>query len=155
MKQGLILAVFLVAVFAVAGLGGWLTSFGVKEWYQALQKPAWNPPSWIFGPVWTALYLMMALAAWMVWMRHSPLGKAALTLWAIQLALNLGWSAVFFYMRQPGWAFLEIIVLLAAIIATAFMFFRISSWAGALFLPYIAWVSFATFLNYTIWRLNS
>ncbi len=149
------LAVFIIAVFAVAALGGWLTSFGVGGWYAALQKPAWNPPSWLFGPVWTALYITIAVAAWLVWMRHAPLGRLALTLWAVQLALNLAWSALFFYMRQPGWAFLEIIVLLAAIVATAITFFRISPWAGALLIPYIAWVSFASALNFAIWRLNS
>jgi translocator protein len=149
------LAVFIIAVFAVAAVGGWLTSFGVGDWFRALQKPAWNPPSWVFGPVWTALYITMALAAWMVWMRHAPSAKLALTLWAVQLALNLAWSALFFYMRQPGWAFLEIIVLLAAIVTTAITFFRISPWAGVLLIPYIAWVSFASVLNFTIWRLNS
>ncbi len=148
------LAVFIIAVFVVAAVGGLLTSFGVGDWYGSLQKPAWNPPSWLFGPVWTALYITMALAAWMVWMRHAPSAKLALTLWAVQLALNLIWSALFFYMRQPGWAFLEIIVLLAAIAATAITFFRVSPWAAALLIPYLAWVSFASFLNYTIWRLN-
>lgn len=149
------LAAFIIVVFAVAAVGGWLTSFGVGDWYRALQKPAWNPPSWVFGPVWTALYATIAVAGWMAWVRHAPSAKLALTLWAVQLALNLAWSALFFYMRQPGWAFLEIIVLLTAIIATAITFFRISPWAGALLFPYIAWVSFASVLNFTIWRLNS
>ncbi len=148
------LIAFLAAVFTVAALGGWLTSFGLKEWYPALHKPEWNPPGRIFGPVWAALYIMMSLAAWMVWMRHSPLGKLALTLWAVQLALNLAWSALFFYMRQPGWAFAEIIILLVAIIATTASFFRISAWAGVLLIPYVAWVSFAAVLNFTVWRMN-
>jgi benzodiazapine receptor len=148
------LIAFLAAVFTVAALGGWLTSFGLKEWYPALHKPAWNPPGWIFGPVWAALYIMMSLAAWMAWMRHSPLGKFALILWAAQLALNLAWSALFFYLRQPGWAFAEIIILLLAIIATTVSFFRISAWAGVLLIPYVAWVSFAAVLNFTVWRMN-
>lgn len=126
------------------------------EWYSALNKPAFTPPGWVFGPAWTALYIMMAVAAILVWRRgwDTPGVRLALVLFAVQLALNLSWSPVFFGLHQLGWSVVIILALLAAIIATTVAFFRVSTIAGLLFVPYLLWVSFATVLNITIWRMN-
>jgi benzodiazapine receptor len=148
------LIVCLAAVAAAAAIGGYATSLGLDEWYRALAKPAWNPPDWLFGPVWTLLYILMALAAWLVWMRGWKAAKYALTLFVVQLILNAAWSWLFFGWRQPGWAFVELVILLAAIIATAVAFARVKPTAAWLLAPYLAWVAFAGLLNFTIWRLN-
>ena len=146
---------FLVLCLAVAALGGAATASSVGNWYPTLAKPAFNPPNWIFAPVWTALYFMMAVAGWRVW-RSDGLRRArwALTLFALQLALNLGWSILFFGMHSIGAALIEIVVLLLAILATALAFWRHDRAAGMLFVPYAAWVAFAAVLNAAIWRLN-
>jgi tryptophan-rich sensory protein len=145
----------LVLVFAVAGLGGWFTSQGMPDWYMSLRKPPWQPPSWLFGPVWTGLYLAMAVAAWLVWKDAGFDGaRAALVLWGVQLLLNLAWSGLFFALRQPGWALVEILALWVSILATTVLFFSVSVWAGALMVPYLLWVSFAAVLNGAIVRLN-
>ena len=136
---------------------GALVSPGIAspEWYESLSKPEWNPPAWIFGPVWTTLYTLMGIAAWLVWKDHGfRHAKAALVFFLIQLGLNGLWSQIFFGMQQPGWAFLEIIILLAAILATTWLFFKKNRAAGWLMTPYIAWVSFATILNGAIWVMN-
>jgi translocator protein len=152
----LVLIGFLALCFGVAAVGSVFTSSAMPEWYMSLEKPAFNPPSWVFGPVWTLLYAMMAVAAWLVW-REAGFGgaTAALTLFFIQLALNLAWSGIFFGLRQPGWALVEIVVLWAAILATMVLFFRHSTLAGWLLVPYLLWVSFASVLNAALWRLNS
>lgn len=152
-------------VRCVLGLIGWLllcfgaawfgSQFPPDEWYARLIKPSWNPPNWIFGPVWTALYTMMAVAAWLVWRRggfslHAlPLGS-----FLIQLVLNALWSWLFFGLKNPGLAALEIIALWLSIAATLLMFRNPSPLAAWLLAPYLAWVSFATALNFTLWRLN-
>lgn len=152
---GLKLVGLLAVVFAVAGVGGWFTSLGMPEWYASLHKPSWNPPSWLFGPVWTTLYIAMAVAAWLVWKGAGFDGAAAaMTLWGVQLALNLAWSGLFFALRLPGWALVEILALWLAILATTILFFRHSAWAGGLMVPYLLWVSFASVLNGAIVRLN-
>lgn len=148
------LAVFIAINVAVSGLGGWATAASVGTWYQALAKPAFNPPDWIFAPVWSALYLMIAIAGWRVWRRGGGEARLALTVYAVQLALNLSWSLVFFGARLIGPALAVIVTLLAAIIANAILFWRIDRAAGALLAPYAAWVSFATLLNAALWRLN-
>ncbi len=151
---GLLIAI--VICFSAAALGGIVTGPAIGDWYPTLVKPAWQPPNWLFGPVWTVLYAMMAVAAWLIW---KPTGlKAAavpLTLFAIQLALNVAWSWIFFGFRRPDLAFLEILVLWLAIVATMFAFFGRSQLAGWLLVPYLAWVTFAAVLNLTIWRLNA
>ena len=150
------LVIFIAICMGAAALGAMATTPEIESWYKTIEKPSWNPPNWIFGPVWTTLYVMMAIAAWVVW---KPAGfKAAaapLTLFAIQLALNIAWSWIFFGMHQPGWAFAEIVILWLAIVATTVAFFRCSKVAGWLMVPYLAWVSFASVLNFTLWRLNS
>ncbi len=146
---------FAVLCLAVAAAGGAVTATSVGTWYAGLAKPAFNPPNWVFGPVWTALYLMMAFAGWRVWRRlRAREVRLALGAWALQLALNLGWSFVFFGARLIGAALAEIALLLAAILATAVLFWRIDRVAGALFVPYAAWVAFATALNAALWHLN-
>lgn len=149
------LAGFIVLCFGVAAAGGAATASSVGSWYAGLVKPSFNPPDWVFGPVWTALYLMIAVAGWRVWRRRDqPGARAALTAWGVQLALNLGWSFVFFGARLIGAALVEIVVLLAAIVVTAVLSWRIDRVAGGLLVPYIAWVGFATLLNAALWRLN-
>ena len=126
-----------------------------SEWYEALNKPDWNPPGWVFGPVWTILYTMMGIAAWLVWKQYGFSGAMpAFVAFLIQLGLNGLWSQIFFNLQEPGWAFAEIIVLLAAIVCTTYLFYQKSSAAGWLMVPYILWVAFASVLNGAIWVMN-
>lgn len=145
---------FVALCLAVAAAGGAVTATSVGTWYAGLAKPSFNPPDWVFGPVWTALYLMMAVAGWRVWRKRSAGARLALGAWALQLALNLFSSLVFFGLRSIGAALAEIAVLLAAILATALLSWRIDRVAGALLVPYAAWVAFAALLNAALWRLN-
>jgi tryptophan-rich sensory protein len=148
--------VFVVLVFAVAAAGSLATGRSVDGWYDQLAKPSWTPPGWVFGPVWTALYLMMAAAAWAVWW-HEGLRGALLPLgiWLAQLLLNGAWSVIFFGLHQPGWALAELVVLWAAILVTLVAFWRVVPAAGWLMVPYQLWVTFAGALNFAIWRLNA
>ncbi len=149
------LIVLLAICLAAGGLGGFATSSEISGWYRTIEKPSWNPPDYIFGPVWTTLYILMAVAAWLVWKPGGFIAAAVpLTLFGLQLVLNVLWSWVFFGMHQPGYAFAEIIVLWLAIAATTWAFAGRSKIAAGLLLPYLAWVSFASVLNFTIWRLN-
>ena len=140
---------------------GWVSSYftatSVKTWFITLQKPFFNPPSWLFAPVWTILYILMSIAFFLIWksnIANDNLKKRAIAFYFVQLLLNFFWSVIFFYARQPGWAFAEILVLLLMIIVTTFYFYKISKTAGWLMAPYILWVCFATLLNYSIWQLN-
>ncbi len=155
LSQWLVLALFLVICLATAGLGAAWTNLSVGDWYATIKKPSWNPPNWLFGPVWTALYIGMAVAAWLVW-RKNGLADAwlPLLLFVVQLFLNAAWSALFFGMRSPGLALADIVLLWFAILATIVAFGRVSSLAATLLVPYLAWVSFATALNWSIWRMN-
>ena len=149
------LIVLIVICFAAAGIGGAVTTPKIGNWYATLAKPSWNPPSWVFGPVWSALYFCMAIAAWLVWRQGGFSGATVpLTLFGVQLLLNLLWSCLFFGLRSPGLAFLDVLLLWATIAATMVMFWQRSMIAGILFVPYLAWVSFASVLNFVIWRLN-
>jgi translocator protein len=149
------LAAFVALCLAIGAAGRAVTATSVGTWYAALEKPAFNPPDWVFGPVWTVLYLMMAIAAWRIWrLGDTPGVRAALGLWALQLALNLCWSYVFFGARLVGAAAAEVSVLFIAIIATLALFWRHDRAAGLLLVPYAAWVAFAAVLNAAIWRLN-
>ncbi|HEY1170275.1 MAG TPA: TspO/MBR family protein [Verrucomicrobiae bacterium] len=154
MQKAASLLGFIVLVFACAALGGWLTSLSVNDWYQTLQKPSWNPPASVFGPVWTVLYLTMAIAAWMVWELQVPARKAALVAWSIQLALNVFWAACFFALKNPGLALFDIIALWFSILVTILLFKSLNTTAAWLLVPYLCWVSFAAALNMAIWRLN-
>jgi len=149
------LVVFLAICFAAAGIGGAVTTPKIFGWYATLTKPSWNPPNWIFGPVWSALYLSMAVAAWLVWRQDGVLGaRLQLALFGVQLLLNVLWSCLFFGLQNPGLAFVEVLLMWAAIAATMATFWLRSTVAGLLFMPYLAWVSFASVLNFMIWRLN-
>lgn len=134
--------------------GAFGSQFLPGEWYAALEKPAWTPPSWVFGPVWIALYIMMGIAAWLIWDRYRSVARVALTLFALQLIANAAWSWLFFGLRSLSLAFVDIALLWVLILATAVAFWRLRPAAGALLLPYAAWVTFAAALNFTIWRLN-
>jgi benzodiazapine receptor len=143
---------WLLLCFAAAAVGG---LFPPGEWYAQLAKPAWNPPSWIFGPVWTALYAMMAVAAWLVWREDGFRARARpLGLFLLQLTLNAAWSPLFFGLKSPALAFVVIVLLWLAILATLQAFWRANRISGALLLPYLGWVTFAAVLNFTLWRLN-
>lgn len=143
------LAAFLVVVFAVAAIGA---AFTPGEWYATLAKPSWNPPNWLFGPVWTLLYIMIAVSGWLAWQQD---GKSlAMSLYALQLVLNAAWSWLFFGRHAIGLALVDIVLLLLAIVATIFLFWPLSRLAAGLLVPYALWVGFAMMLNAAIWRLN-
>ena len=143
---------WLALCFGAASLGA---VFMPGEWYAALQKPSWNPPGWIFGPVWSALYAMMAVAAWLVWRRGGfATQRRPLALFLGQLTLNAAWTPLFFGLHRPGIAFAEIILLWLAIAATLVVFRPVNRVAAWLLAPYLAWVGFAAVLNFTLWRLN-
>jgi tryptophan-rich sensory protein len=143
-----------IAVSMAAGLVG--SQFLPGAWYAALQKPSWNPPNAVFGPVWTLLYVLMGVAAWLVWRRAGFAGaRWPLGLFLLQLVLNALWSYLFFGAQRPDLALIEIVVLWGAILATTVGFWRVSTGAGVLMLPYLGWVGFAAVLNFTLWRLNS
>jgi translocator protein len=154
-RDCLALLIFFGICFAVGASGSVFTATSVKTWYSGLLKPAGTPPPWAFGPVWSILYLLMAAAAWLVWRRrlHEHVWPA-LALFLAQLILNGLWSFVFFGLRRPGAALLEIIVLLVAIVMTTIRFAEFSRLAFWLMAPYAAWVLYASYLNFGIWRLN-
>jgi len=151
-NQWFVLAAFLAVTFAVALVGGAVTAGSVRDWYPVIAKPTWSPPAWLFGPAWTLLYALMAVAAWLVWRRAGWGG--ALAWFAVQLALNAAWSPLFFGLHRIDLALADIALLWLAIIGTTMAFWKVTPLAGWLFLPYLAWVSFATALNFAIWRLN-
>jgi benzodiazapine receptor len=143
---------WLLACFAAASMGGFFTP---GEWYVGLEKPSWNPPTWVFGPVWTALYTMMAVAAWLVWKRGGfAIQRKPLMLFLVQLFLNAAWTPFFFGLHWPGGALVVIILLWLAIAATLIVFWSVSRPAAWLLVPYLVWVSFASVLNGALWRLN-
>jgi benzodiazapine receptor len=142
-----------IAFALSASLTGVLISTG--EWYANLNKPTWNPPSWLFGPVWTTLYIMMGVAAWLVWCEGGwTVQRRPLLMFVVQWVLNVLWTPLFFGIHRPDIAFFEILFLWASILATLILFWRVRPLAGLLLVPYLAWVSFASFLNYTIWQMN-
>ncbi len=152
---------FLVSVLScqAAGIiGSFFTSPAIPTWYAGLHKPVFNPPNWIFAPVWTILFLLMGISLYLIWDKfgkgESRQVKKALFLFAVQLILNLFWSVLFFGLRKPLYAAIEIIILWLAILATILSFYRISRIAGIMLLPYILWVSFAVILNFLIVMLN-
>lgn len=149
------LAGMLVVTLLVGAVGSYVTAPAIPTWYAGLVRPSIAPPNWVFGPVWTTLFLMMAVAAWLVW-RLPPSSKrrTALVLFALQLGLNMAWSLLFFGLGRIELALIEVVVLLTAIVATAVAYAGLSRPAALLMLPYIAWVSFAAVLNFEFWRLN-
>ncbi len=152
--QLLALGIALAATFAAAAAGG-LASAGAGAFYAQLARPAWAPPGWLFGPVWSVLYPMMAVAAWLAWRASpGPAVRPALLLYGAQLAANALWSWLFFAGRQGGWALAEVLLLWVLVLATTVAFWRLRRLAGLLLLPYLAWAGFAGALNFALWRAN-
>jgi tryptophan-rich sensory protein len=149
------LPVFIATSLIVAGVGAAMTLPAPGDWYSTLPKPDWMPPDWLFSWVWAALYVLMAFAAWLVWRERRWGGVSLpLTLFAVQLVLNVVWSDLFFAKHAPDIAFVEILFLWAAILATLLAFWQVRVIAGVLFVPYLAWVTFAAVLNYTVWQMK-
>ncbi len=144
---------FIAVTLAVGALGSVFTEPNIRGWYADLAHPSFAPPNWVFAPVWTTLYVLMAIAAWRVW-RVTGLKSPALIAYTVQLILNLGWSAVFFGLHQIGAALIEIGILWLAILTTAILFARADRLAGVMLVPYLVWTSFAAALNYAFWTLN-
>lgn len=149
----------------ISGLIGWLllsaviawfgSQFAADNWYLELNKPGWTPPGWIFGPVWTILYILMAVAAWLIWRNDRKItGKLSLKIYLIKMVCNGLWSYLFFGLHQIGLAFLDIIVLLVLLIWVIILFYKEKKSAGIILIPYLIWVSFASVLNLSIWLLN-
>lgn len=139
----------------VSGIGGAITRTSVSDWYQGLSKPSFNPPDWVFTPVWISLFILMGVSAWLVWRRTSfRRGRVPLAWFGMQLALNLAWSGLFFGIRSVGWALVEIVALWIAILLTVISFYRVNMAAGLFLVPYLLWSSFAVALNASIWWLN-
>ncbi|GJF11411.1 putative TspO/MBR-related protein precursor [Mycolicibacterium cyprinidarum] len=154
-KSAVALAVSAVAVIIAAGIGGLAASSATRD-YALLQQPSWAPPAWLFGPAWTLLYTLMAIAAWLVWRTGpSPESRRALTLYAVQLVLNASWTPLFFGLGWRGFALVEICVLWIALVTTVVLFWRRSAVAGLLLVPYLTWTTFALILNFAVWQLNT
>jgi tryptophan-rich sensory protein len=150
------LALSVALCLGVAGIGGAITRASVSDWYQDLHKPSFNPPDWVFTPVWISLFVLMGISAWMVWrITGFARGRIPLTMFGVQLALNLAWSFIFFGAQLIGLALVEIVVLWVAILVTVDGFRRVSPVAGLLLIPYLLWSSFAVVLNAAIWWLNT
>ncbi len=156
MKNWQKLVIALIIPQLVAAGGAYFTITGRGSWYQSIQKPAWNPPSWVFAPVWTTLYILMGVAFYLVWKSNASvkIKRTAIIFFIIQLLLNFLWSYIFFGQHLIGVAVIEIVCLWLAILATIFAFSKISKLAAWLLVPYISWVSFAALLTYAIWRLS-
>lgn len=149
----------IIAVLAcqlAGGIGAVVTAPAITGWYATLKKPALNPPGWVFGPVWITLYFLMGVAAFLIWRKGLDVKgvRAALGIFIIQLVLNSTWSLVFFGLHNPGLALVNIALLWLAIVATIVAFFRLDRRAAYPLIPYLLWVSFASYLNYAIWSLN-
>lgn len=150
------LGTFLLLVFMASSVGGFFTARSLGDWYQNLNKPAFNPPDWIFSPVWISLYIMIAVSAWLVWRKSGFSGaRWAMIAFLAQLVLNSGWSVLFFGLHLLGAAFLEIVVLWIVILMCIILYWRHSLLAALLMVPYLLWVAFAAVLNLAFWRINS
>ena len=153
-KQIVGLVVWLIVCFVAAAIGG-AASIQAGPFYAQLVRPAWAPPSWVFGPVWTVLYALMGVAAWFVWrVSDSQAVRSAIALFLLQLMLNALWSWLFFRWHQGALAFADILLLGVSIVGTIIAFWKIRRSAGALLIPYLLWVIFASALNYSVWQLN-
>jgi benzodiazapine receptor len=154
-RSWLVLALFILVCLGVGALGSAFAAPSMDVWYPALRKPSWTPPPAVFRPVWTVLYVLMAIAAWLVWRRRSVADTAdALYLFTAQLAFNLAWSAFFFALRSPGAALIDVVLLWGLVLVTLVSFWRIRPLAGALLLPYLLWVTYGVALNFAIWQMN-
>ncbi len=151
-----VLPLFVAATLGAGYLGARFSAPEIATWYAQLKKPDLTPPSWVFAPVWTSLYLMMAVAGWLVWRSEGEdkQREAALRAYWIQLALHVTWPWIFFHAKDPGWAFVEILLLIAALAITMIRFLHFSARAAALLLPDLLWISYATYLTLRVWQLN-
>ena len=156
MKLALKITILIIICLGIGYASSIVTQNGVQTWYPLIEKPSFNPPNWVFAPVWTILYLCIAVAGGIIWnkIESNPLAKRAMLLFVIQLILNTLWSFLFFGLRNPLIALIEIILLLLVIYETFILFNRINKVAGYLFIPYLFWVAFALLLNASIWWLN-
>ena len=150
------LIISLAVPVAIGSIAGTFTATSVNGWFTTLVKPSFNPPNWLFAPVWTTLYIMMGFSSFLVWNSKKKEQKKnkALVFYLVQLFFNLLWSIIFFYLQEPGWALVDIILMWMLILLTMLQFGKISATATWLLLPYICWVSFASVLNFAIWNLN-
>jgi len=155
-RRWYVLAGLLILCLGVGWAAGAVTAEPARTWYPGLAKPSWTPPSWLFAPVWTALYVMMAVAAFRVWCTNPRFSgtRLALIFFFVQLGFNIAWSFCFFGLRSPGLALIDIALLWAALALATYAFFDRDRTAGLLMLPYLAWVSFAAALNAAIWTMN-
>jgi tryptophan-rich sensory protein len=156
MKRATKIIILIAVCLGIGYASSIVTQTGIETWYPTIEKPSFNPPNWLFGPVWTVLYICIAVAGGIIWDKIDthPLAKKALLFFAIQLLLNSLWSFLFFGLKNPLIALIEIILLLLIIYETYLLFSKINKVAGYLFIPYLLWVSFAMFLNGSIWWLN-
>ena len=152
MERYLSLGFFLLLVVAASAYGG---TFEAGAWYQVLNKPEWTPPPWLFGPVWAVLYVLIAVAAWQVWLSGRSIRVGALTWWLLVLLMNVAWSWLMFELHRPGWAFMLLVLIVAVAIMCARAFFLVKRQAGTLMIPLVLWLAFATYLNYAIWTMNA
>jgi tryptophan-rich sensory protein len=152
--------IFSIVYCQMAGIiGSVFTTPAINSWYQTINKPTWNPSNWLFAPVWITLFILMGISFYLIWTKReneklAKKAKTAMIIFIIQLMLNIIWSVLFFGLKNPDWAFYEIIILWIAILLTIIKFWPLSRVAGILLIPYLAWVSFASILNFTIWQLN-
>jgi tryptophan-rich sensory protein len=153
-RQVAALVGFIGAAFIAGAIGSWATFPNVREWFPLLLKPSWNPPSWVFGPVWTTPYVLMGVAIWRAWRAGGPAATRLVRLYFVQLFFNALWSVLFFGLKQPAWALADILVLWVLLVWLQAGLWRTDRVAGALWVPYVLWVSFATALNAAIVRLN-
>lgn len=156
MNKGLKFVIAIMVPLVVGGVSGLFTVSGVNGWYTTIQKPSFNPPNWLFAPVWTTLYVVMGIGFYLMWKQPAatPYRNTSITVFFVQLALNFFWSFIFFKMHQPGYAFAEIVILWLFIVAMIICFIKVKPIAGYLQIPYLCWVSFASVLNFYIWQLN-
>jgi translocator protein len=153
-RQILALIGFIGAAFIAGAIGSWATFPNVRDWFPLLLKPAWNPPGWLFGPVWTTLYVLMGVAIWRAWRAGGPAAPHLVRVYFVQLFFNALWSVLFFGLKQPAWALADILVLWGLLVWLQVGLWRSDRVAGALWVPYVLWVGFATALNAAIVRLN-
>lgn len=156
LNEALALVLFLILCLSAELMGSLLTMSSVDTWYQTIEKPSWTPPNWLFAPVWTTLFLLMAVSAWMIWLDGGIRQNIVpLALFIIQLAFNVLWSGLFFANQSPGLAFINIVFLWFLILSMIIAFIKVKQIAGYMNIPYMLWVTYAGALNLSIWRLNS
>ncbi|MBC7912683.1 MAG: tryptophan-rich sensory protein [Pyrinomonadaceae bacterium] len=155
LKNIITIVVCIALPLMVGGIAGYATSASIGSWYSTLHKPFFNPPNWLFGPVWTCLYILMGISLYIIWKSPATATRTkALRVFLIQLTLNFAWSFIFFYFHETGWALIEIVMMWVSILIMILTFYRINKIAAYLQVPYLLWVSFATVLNASIWYLN-